>query len=110
MTTSSANMPIGQKVAHVLAAGQTRDHDCHWPGCGRAVPPARWGCARHWKLLPKALRDAIWAAYRPGQEIDATPSRRYLEVARDVQRWIAQTHPPKAKVPVETHAQTDLFD
>lgn len=109
MAASSSNVPIGEKVAHVLAQGQTRDHACHWAGCARQVPPARWGCAYHWRLLPKDLRDRIWAAYRPGQEVDARPSRRYLDAAHDVQRWIAANHQAHAKA-VEAPPQGGLFD
>lgn len=76
------------KVRYVLREGQTRNHHCHWPGCTKQVPPAVWGCKRHWFLLPKALRDRIWLAFRPGQEKNWTPSRAYIEVARDVQKWI----------------------
>jgi hypothetical protein len=81
---------IGAKVQHVLRAKQTRTHECHWPGCEKQVPPARWGCREHWYALPKDLRDRIWQAYRPGQETDATPSRQYVEVAREVRAWISQ--------------------
>ncbi len=77
-----------EKVAHVKRASQTRKHECHWPGCMRQVPPAKWGCTEHWFRLPKRLRDRIWAAYRPGQETNLTPSREYIDVAREVQEWI----------------------
>lgn len=76
------------KADYVLSQGQTRPHHCHWPGCDKQVPPAMWGCSRHWFALPKALRDAIWRTYRPGQEKDFSPSRAYVEVANDVQAWI----------------------
>jgi hypothetical protein len=36
------------------------------------------------------LRDKIWATYRPGQEIDATPSAAYLAAAAEVQAWIRE--------------------
>jgi len=65
-------------------------HTCHWPGCPLEVPPAMWGCKRHWFRLPKHLRDAVWAAYRPGQEITKTPSAAYLAVSREVQDWIKE--------------------
>lgn len=81
---------IAEKVAHVKAAKQTRDHECHWPGCGKQVKPAVWGCTAHWFRLPHELRDKIWCAYRPGQETTMTPSREYLEVADEVQRWIRE--------------------
>lgn len=76
------------KARYVTRQGQTRNHTCHWTGCTRQCPPAMWGCKEHWFKLPKALRDRIWAAYAPGQEVDMTPSAEYLQVADDVQQWI----------------------
>jgi hypothetical protein len=81
------------KKAHVRAAmkrNETFDHHCHWPDCGKKVPPALWGCKTHWFKLPKVLRDKIWSAYEPGQEADGTPSKEYLTVATEVQKWIAE--------------------
>lgn len=68
----------------------TRDppHTCHWPGCDARVPPKLWGCRLHWYSLPPHLRQKIWQAYRPGQEIDKRPSPEYIEVAKEVQNWI----------------------
>lgn len=65
-------------------------HTCHWPGCGKAVPPKLWGCREHWYQLPAKLRAQIWATYRPGQEIDKQPSPAYIEAAQNVQRWIRE--------------------
>jgi hypothetical protein len=67
----------------------TPQHTCHWTGCTREVPPAMWGCKEHWFKLPKPLRDAVWANYRPGQEITKTPSLRYLATLKLVLDWIA---------------------
>lgn len=81
------------KRQYILGQSQlapTRDHQCHWPGCDAQVPPAMWGCTRHWFTLPKALRDRVWAAYVPGQEVTMTPSEAYMNVAHEVQRWIEQ--------------------
>ena len=78
------------KASYVRSQPQTRDHTCHWPDCPKQVPPAMWGCRPHWFRLPKAIRNAIWAAYRPGQEKDMRPSHAYLEAATSAQRWIAQ--------------------
>lgn len=64
-------------------------HTCHWPGCARAVPPKMWGCRNHWYTLPARLRNKVWRAYVPGQEITKTPSPEYIEVAKAVQDWIA---------------------
>lgn len=83
-------IPKSEKVQYVLSQGQTRDHHCHWPGCPKQCPPAMWGCKKHWMMLPKYLRDKVWVAYRPGQEATMTPSSTYLEVAKEVQQWIAK--------------------
>ena len=84
---------IGEKADHVRRAAQTRNHRCHWPGCDKPVPPAAWGCRAHWYALPRALRTKIWQAYRIGQEEDGSPSRRYVEVAREVQDWVNKNYP-----------------
>jgi hypothetical protein len=62
-----------------------------------------WGCAPHWFSLPVKLRNAIQAAYVPGQEITKTPSPRYIETARHVQQWIKENHraiPRSVRIPV----------
>jgi len=87
------NIPKCEKVAYVKRQGQTRDHECHWPGCGVQVPPAMWGCREHWMRLPKRLRDLLWDTFRPGQEMNRTPSREYVKAAREVQNWIAENNP-----------------
>lgn len=65
-------------------------HTCHWPGCNRHVPPKLWGCRTHWFLIPRNLRDRIWATYRPGQEMDKNPSAEYIKAANAVQEWIIE--------------------
>lgn len=80
--------PVGSKAAYVKSQRQTRNHECHWPGCTTQVPPAMWGCKAHWFRLPPDLRSRIWTAYRPGQEKDLNPSESYMDVAREVQDWI----------------------
>jgi len=79
------------KSDYVRGAEQTRFHECHWPGCGKQVSPAMWGCKRHWFMLPAVLRAKVWKAYRPGQEEDLDVSDAYFAIAREVQQWIA-TH------------------
>lgn len=95
-------------------------HTCHWPGCGKRVPPKLWGCKQHWFALPKDIRDRIWATYRPGQEVTKTPSRDYVAAARAARDWIEQhmfpdstprkaddlfpgTKPPRSKPRVMMH-------
>ena len=84
------------------AAGGERDggrHLCHWPGCPKPVSPRYWGCRPHWFALPSGIRSRIWAAYRPGQEVDKKPSAAYVAAARAAQRWIAENHPAGTAVP-----------
>lgn len=81
------------KAQYVRSQKQTRDHHCHWTGCNAQVPPAMWGCKKHWFMLPKYLRDKVWAAYVPGQEVDMTPSQGYLAVAQEVKDWIKANYP-----------------
>jgi hypothetical protein len=86
-------MSIARKAEYVKSQGQNRDHHCHWPGCTRQVPPAVWGCKTHWFKLPLSLRTRIWNTYRPGQEVDQTPSADYMAVARETQDWIKANYP-----------------
>lgn len=78
------------KAEYVRHAPHVKGHTCHWPGCGKEVPPAMWGCKQHWFRLPAALRAKVWRTYRPGQEVDKRPSDAYLAVAREVQNWIEE--------------------
>ena len=74
---------ISEKAQHVRAATQNRNHECHWPGCQVQVPPARWGCQRHWYCLPLALaRIALVRDYDPkgadaidGPDLTITPKQ-----------------------------------
>lgn len=63
------------------------DHKCHWPNCDKKVRPSKWGCSKHWWMLPKKLRDKIWSLYVPGQEITKTPSKEYIAAALEVRAW-----------------------
>lgn len=81
------------------ADGPTHGHHCHWPGCDKKVPPAMWGCKTHWYRLPDALRRKIWRTFQPGQEASKTPSREYVQAAREVQDWIAANYPPARPAP-----------
>ena len=94
---------IAEKADHVRAArdaGHDGKHACHWPGCKRPVPPAMWGCGSHWFKLPQPIRKRIWAAYRIKQEDTKTPSREYVEAAREAQEWIAANYPQDNSPPL----------
>jgi hypothetical protein len=37
-------------------------HECAADGCTDPCPMAHFMCIRHWRMVPKPLRDEIWAA------------------------------------------------
>lgn len=67
---------------------QRARHECHATGCDVEVPRHMFMCRWHWHRLPKALRDAVWAAYVPGQESRMDPSGEYLTVSRRAIEWL----------------------
>lgn len=76
------------------------NHTCHWPGCNLQVPPSMWGCKKHWFTLPLRIRQKVWAAYVPEQEITKDPSAAYIDVMMEVKEWSAVyiANPPKNHV------------
>lgn len=78
------------KAEYVKSQGQTRPHTCHWPDCNKQVPPAMWGCKTHWFKLPATIRREIWLTYKPGQEVNMTPSQAYLSAADKAEKWIKE--------------------
>lgn len=66
-----------------------REHTCHARGCEVAVPPRMFMCKRHWYMLPKPMRDAVWDAYVPGQERRMDPTDAYFAVTHDAIEWLA---------------------
>lgn len=73
-------------------------HRCHAEGCEAAVAPKLLMCLRHWRMVPRALQRAVWAAYRPGQETDKSPSREYLAAARAAIAAVAAAETRSARV------------
>ena len=64
-------------------------HECHAIGCHQDVPPRMFMCKTHWFMLPKALRDAVWCEYVPGQERRKDPTEAYLNVTQRCRRFVA---------------------
>lgn len=40
---------------------------CPIQGCGAPIDPTRLMCRSHWYLVPKQIRDRVWATWRSGQ-------------------------------------------
>ena len=64
-------------------------HECPVIGCTKRVPNARLLCGEHWRALPKVYKNAIYAAYRPGQERTGCYSPSYARAVRAVVSWFA---------------------
>ena len=56
-------------------------HTCHAIDCAVTTQPRMFMCPRHWRMLPKIHKDAIWRNYVHGQERRKDPSPAYLEAA-----------------------------
>ncbi len=41
-------------------------HTCPADGCGKQVPEHMLMCSSDWYRVPKALRNAVWGAWRNG--------------------------------------------
>ncbi len=89
-------------------------HTCHARGCNVAIPPKLFMCKHHWYSVPKLLRDAVWAAYRPGQEVRKNPTVAYLDAADAAIKAAAVAEvvarKKKAERERKAKAQTTLFE
>lgn len=65
-------------------------HTCHAEGCTVPVPPRMFACLRHWRMVPRSLQRALWAAYQPGQEHTKVVSALYLFVQARCRLAIAE--------------------
>ena len=50
------------------AEKRARRHTCHAEDCTTQVPPKMFMCRKHWRMVPKLVRQQIWRHYEPGQE------------------------------------------
>jgi len=64
-------------------------HHCHATNCNIEVIPEMFMCRKHWFMLPKTIRNKIWATYRNGQCDDMNPSKSYCETAKNAVIWLA---------------------
>ncbi len=69
--------PAGHDGPHVPRS----EHHCHARGCGVATKPEMLMCRRHWFMVPKPIRDRVWATYRVGQCDDKQPSSEWHAAA-----------------------------
>lgn len=62
VTAGRGRGPGGQLAALPSQAGR-----CPVPGCGEEIDPTRLMCRGDWYLVPRELRDQVWATWRSGQ-------------------------------------------
>ena len=65
-------------------------HTCHARDCGAAVRPELLMCLRHWRMVPRTIQRAVWAAYRPGQCADMRPSEAWHRAADAAIGYVAR--------------------
>ena len=54
---------------------------CHAIGCTKPCKPTELMDKAHWQMVPLPLRQAVWAAYQPGQERTKRVTWAYLQTA-----------------------------
>lgn len=65
-------------------------HACHAIGCNVQVPPRMLMCAKHWRMVPRDLQDAVWATYVEGQEIRKDPTDAYMDAQTNAVSAVAK--------------------
>ena len=76
LTAGSGRGPGGQPmIASVLAT------HCPINGCSKQIDPSRLMCRRHWYLVPKLLRDRVWATWRSGAGVHSAEHRQAVLIA-----------------------------
>lgn len=66
-------------------------HTCHAAGCSTPCPPKCLMCRKHWFMVPRPLRDRVWATYQEGQEAGmATPSAAWHSAANAAINTVAE--------------------
>jgi hypothetical protein len=89
-------------------AAPSPEHHCHASGCKTRVQPRLLMCGRHWRMVPPALQDAVWAAYVRGQEIRKDPTLAYLAAARAAIQAVQVAEQHKAQRDQVRAARADL--
>ena len=92
------------------------EHTCHATACRVVVKPELLMCYAHWKMVPQRLKTAVYAAYRPGQCNDMSPSTTWHAAADAAIGYVAAKE-NRSMRPVEIEAlrrlgyatTTDLF-
>jgi hypothetical protein len=82
--------PPGKRCHFCGREGPPRPHTCHARECETPVKPEMLMCLRHWRMVPRKIQRAVWAAYRPGQCDDRDVSRDWLTAADAAIGYVSQ--------------------
>ena len=76
-------------------------HTCHAVGCSVVVAPKLLMCRRHWFMVPRDLRRAVWLHYVEGQcDLDPPPSKEWHTAAdRAIKAVARKEFGPSCKPP-----------
>lgn len=85
-------------------------HHCHAVGCETPVPPKMFMCLKHWRMVPREGQQAVWGAYRAGQENDKRPSSIYMDVTNEARRIVAWKEGKTAEWQAESAAYEHTAD
>lgn len=66
------------------------EHTCHAIGCETPTRPRMFMCLKHWRMVPRAMQNNIWAQYVPGQERRKDPTEAYLQATREAINYVAK--------------------
>jgi hypothetical protein len=69
----------GRGPGSALTALAQRPCRCPVAGCSEPIDPSRLMCRAHWHVVPRQLRDLVWATWRSGE---GALSSEHLEAVR----------------------------
>lgn len=75
---TTAPLPAGRgrgPGGEVMTSFSSTVH-CPVTGCDEQIDPSRLMCRRHWYLVPKLLRDRVWATWRSGEGAHSAEHRQ----------------------------------
>lgn len=62
-------------------AALPRASRCPLPGCSAQIDPSRLMCRSHWYLVPRQIRDRVWATWRSGHQAFSPEHQQAVRMA-----------------------------
>lgn len=66
-------------------------HHCHANDCPVITSPAMLMCARHWRMVPKAMQARVWSTFKARGGVSDAPGSwaDYYEACADAVEYVA---------------------